>query len=125
MIKNVFFDLDGTLTDSREGIINGFEYALNYFGIKLEDRKYAEKFIGPSLADSFRSEYKFDDSLNNQTLSKEYDITSSDVNKALKQDKYDEGNINPFTPKNEVTIYNEPTLNVGTNPNRPLTPSDK
>lgn len=61
MIKNVFFDLDGTLTDSREGIINGFEYALNHFGIKLEDRKYAEKFIGPSLADSFRSEYKFDE----------------------------------------------------------------
>jgi len=61
MIKNVFFDLDGTITDSREGIINGFEYALNYFGIKLEDRKYAEKFIGPSLAESFKNEYKFDE----------------------------------------------------------------
>lgn len=61
LIKNVFFDLDGTITDSREGIINGFEYALNYFGIKLEDRKYAEKFIGPSLSDSFRNEYKFNE----------------------------------------------------------------
>lgn len=61
MIKNVFFDLDGTLTDSREGILNGFEYALNHFGIELVDRKYAEKFIGPSLADSFKNEYHFDE----------------------------------------------------------------
>ena len=61
MIKNVFFDLDGTITDSREGIINGFEYALNYFGIKVEDRKYLEKFIGPSLANSFKKEYGFNE----------------------------------------------------------------
>jgi len=61
MVKNVFFDLDGTLTDSREGIINGFVYALNHFNIEVENRKYLEKFIGPSLADSFRNEYKFDE----------------------------------------------------------------
>lgn len=61
MIKNVFFDLDGTITDSREGIINGFVYALKYYGIEVEDRKYLEKFIGPSLLDTFKNEYKFDE----------------------------------------------------------------
>ena len=43
-------------------------------------------------------------------LKKEYGITSNDVNKAKKTEKYEEGNINPFTPKNDVNIYNEPTL---------------
>lgn len=58
MIKNVLFDLDGTLTDSREGIINGFIYALSYFNIEVTDRKYMEKFIGPPLDESFKTEYK-------------------------------------------------------------------
>ena len=76
-----------------------------------------------------KGEYTFDDSVNKNTLSKEYDINSKDVSQGLKQDKYDEGNINPFTPNNEVTIYNEPSLNIGNDNNqndgKPLTPSDK
>lgn len=61
-----------------------------------------------------------------ETLEKQYVVTQSDVNKGKKNDKFDDGNINPFTPKSEVTIYNEPTLendnklNSGT-----LTPDDK
>ena len=43
-------------------------------------------------------------------LKQQYSVTESDVNKGKKQNKFDDGNINPFTPKNEVTIYNEPTL---------------
>lgn len=61
MIKNIFFDLDGTITDSREGIINGIEYALRYFEMEAGDRKYLEKFIGPPLSESFRNEYNFDE----------------------------------------------------------------
>ncbi len=61
MIKNVLFDLDGTLTDSREGIINGFIYALNSLGIKEEDRKSIEKYIGPPLDESFRNGYGLDE----------------------------------------------------------------
>ena len=71
-----------------------------------------------------KNDYTFDNSVNNQTLSKEYGITSSDVSQGLKQDKFDQGNINPFTPKNEVNIYNEPTLNAGNN-SGVLTPNDK
>ena len=82
--------------------------------------EFKESYVGIN-----KMEYQFDSSANDKTLSKEYNITTSDVNKALKQDKYEQGNINPFTPKKEVTIYNEPTLNNGTNSNKPLTPSDK
>ena len=88
MIKNVFFDLDGTITDSREGIINGFEYALNHFGIKLEDRKYAEKFIGPSLAESFSKEYKFDEEKTTLAVAKYREYYST---RGLKENKLYEG----------------------------------
>ena len=33
MYKYVFFDLDGTITEPEEGIINGVLYALSKFGI--------------------------------------------------------------------------------------------
>ena len=84
MIKNVFFDLDGTLTDSREGIINGFEYALRYFGIQVEDRKYLEKFIGPSLAESFKAEYKFDEEKTKLAVAKYREYYST---RGLKENK--------------------------------------
>ena len=32
--KVIFFDLDGTLTDPREGIVNSIQYAADYYGIK-------------------------------------------------------------------------------------------
>ena len=68
-----------------------------------------------------RSEYTYRNNKQDSAIEIQYDITSSDINKALKQDKYDEGNINPFTPKKDVTIYNEPTLNPnnGSNSNTP------
>ncbi|MCH5203926.1 MAG: HAD family hydrolase [Oscillospiraceae bacterium] len=53
MYKNVFFDLDGTLTDSAEGITNSVEYALNRLGITGYERSELYKFIGPPLMDSF------------------------------------------------------------------------
>ena len=61
-----------------------------------------------------------------KTLEKQYVVTESDVNKGKKTDKFDDGNINPFTPKSEVTIYNEPTLESDNKTNSgTLTPDDK
>ena len=54
MYKYVFFDLDGTLTDSGPGIINSAIYALGKFGITITDRKQLFPFIGAPLAESFR-----------------------------------------------------------------------
>lgn len=59
-MKYIFLDLDGTITDSREGITNCFEYALNYFGIEVENKADLEQFIGPPLEQSFREGFGFD-----------------------------------------------------------------
>ena len=56
----VFFDLDGTVADSGEGVTNSVIYALDKFGIK-ETVKNTKRFIGPPLAHSFRNFYGFDD----------------------------------------------------------------
>lgn len=71
-----------------------------------------------------KSEYTYDESVKQETLVKEYDITASDVANGLKKDKYEQGNINPFSPSSDVNIYNEPTLKPD-DPTKPLTPSDK
>ena len=51
-INHVFFDLDGTLTDSAEGILNSVVHALAYFNLQLP-REALISFIGPPLKDSF------------------------------------------------------------------------
>ncbi len=58
--NTVFFDLDGTVIDSGEGVSNSVLYALKKFGIN-ETKEKALKFIGPPLAHSFKEFYGFDD----------------------------------------------------------------
>lgn len=53
----ILFDLDGTLTDSAEGIINSVIYALNKKGIQETDRAKLTVFVGPPLLDSFMKYY--------------------------------------------------------------------
>lgn len=54
MYKYILFDLDGTLTNPELGITNCVMYALEKFGIKVEDRKELHPFIGPPLMYSFQ-----------------------------------------------------------------------
>ncbi len=51
--KSTLFDLDGTLTDSGEGIINCAALALKHFGLPVPDRKAMGVFVGPPLRDTF------------------------------------------------------------------------
>ena len=44
MFNTVLFDLDGTLTDPSEGITNSVAYALESYGIKVEDKKSLYSF---------------------------------------------------------------------------------
>ncbi|MBR1931246.1 MAG: HAD hydrolase-like protein [Lachnospiraceae bacterium] len=53
-MKNyLLFDLDGTLTDPKNGITTCVQYALRSFGIEESDLDKLEPFIGPPLTDSF------------------------------------------------------------------------
>lgn len=57
--RNIFFDLDGTLTDSMPGITRAVQYALRHYGIEAEDLNALRPFVGPPLQDSFREYYGF------------------------------------------------------------------
>ncbi len=57
--RDLFFDLDGTLTNPKEGITRSVEYALNAFGISVPDRDALCRFIGPPLVESFQTYYGF------------------------------------------------------------------
>lgn len=61
MYQYILFDLDGTLTDPREGITKSVQYALSKMGIEEPDLTALEHFIGPPLYDEFRRCYDFDD----------------------------------------------------------------
>lgn len=51
--KVILFDLDGTITDSGEGIINCVQLALSHFGLPHDDRNALRCFVGPPLRDMF------------------------------------------------------------------------
>lgn len=53
MNKTILFDLDGTLTDSGEGIINCAILALEHFGLPIPDREALRVFVGPPLHETF------------------------------------------------------------------------
>ncbi|MDD2967870.1 MAG: HAD-IA family hydrolase [Desulfovibrionaceae bacterium] len=55
MFKHIFFDLDGTITDSQQGIFQAVRYALAPQGIELSDAAL-RSFIGPPLVESFQRE---------------------------------------------------------------------
>lgn len=53
--KTILFDLDGTLTDSGEGIMNCAALALEHFHIPVPSREAMRVFVGPPLTSTFRS----------------------------------------------------------------------
>lgn len=55
----ILFDLDGTLTDPKEGITKSVQHALQAYGIDEPDLDKLCPFIGPPLSDSFKEYYGF------------------------------------------------------------------
>jgi len=53
MHKNIYIDLDGTLTDPFEGITKCIQYALERLGRPQPDAASLKRFIGPPLLDTF------------------------------------------------------------------------
>jgi phosphoglycolate phosphatase len=52
-MKQILFDLDGTLTDSGEGIMHCTELTLAHYGLPIPPRSEMQSMVGPPLRDSF------------------------------------------------------------------------
>lgn len=59
MYQTIFFDLDGTLTESAPGITRSVAYALKKWDIEVADLHTLDCFVGPPLAESFEKHYGF------------------------------------------------------------------
>ena len=59
----ILFDLDGTITDSKPGILKSMQYAMKNFGIGIKDEELDSYsfFLGPPLRDSFRKGFNLND----------------------------------------------------------------
>jgi len=53
--RNIIFDLDGTLTDSLEGIFNSLVYALRQIGYEEIPEIMPTEFLGPPLQQGFKN----------------------------------------------------------------------
>ena len=54
MYRYILFDLDGTLTDSREGVVGSVKYALEKMGKPVPPERELDKFLGPPLQDMYQ-----------------------------------------------------------------------
>lgn len=68
--KYLLFDLDGTLTDSSEGILNCFIHALECMGKPVPERSELMKLIGPPLDVNFRELLGFSEEETQQGIKK-------------------------------------------------------
>jgi phosphoglycolate phosphatase len=57
----ILFDLDGTLTDSGPGIVEGLRYALDAMDIEHPDDATIRTFLGPPLMVTFRDHFGMHD----------------------------------------------------------------
>tara|TARA_B110000914_G_C15499358_1_gene464977 strand:+ start:1601 stop:2251 length:651 start_codon:yes stop_codon:yes gene_type:complete len=57
----ILFDFDGTLFDSKIGILNAVKYAMTLEGVTVFDDDILESFIGPPLHYSFQKHYNISD----------------------------------------------------------------
>jgi phosphoglycolate phosphatase len=67
-IINILFDLDGTLTDPKEGIVNSILFAFNKLGIHENSIDELDTFIGPPLRESFLKRYNLTNELADKAM---------------------------------------------------------
>ena len=68
MYQYLLFDLDGTLTDSAEGIIKCVQYAAEKMGAELKKAEELRVFVGPPLSESFQNVYGFSEADTQQAI---------------------------------------------------------
>ena len=60
MIENIIFDLDGTLLDTTEGVLESSVYAIKQMGFEMLSHDKMLKFVGPPIQNSFINFYGCD-----------------------------------------------------------------
>lgn len=100
-MKNYFFfDLDGTICDTGEGVLNAVIYALEHFDIHVNDKSSLGGFMGPPLSFSFKKYYGF---------------TDEQASEAVKiyREYYNEKGVTEFTPYDGMRELFEKLKNNG------------
>lgn len=69
-MKNILFDLDGTISNSEAGITNCIRYVLDFWGIEQPPQEDLLCFIGPPLKEQFQKIYGFDEEKALQSVAK-------------------------------------------------------
>lgn len=69
-INNLFFDFDGTLFDTGEGIVKSVLYSAEAFGFKENNPEELKSFVGPPLLYSFMNRYAVDAQIGKKMISK-------------------------------------------------------
>lgn len=64
----ILFDLDGTLFDTSEGIVECYRVGLEHFGIYVKDNRELRKVIGPSLYKSYNEFFGLEGDQINQAV---------------------------------------------------------
>lgn len=57
--RYIFWDMDGTIINSYQGVTNCVKYALDHFGITIEEEAQLRRFIGPPLRKAFPEVFGF------------------------------------------------------------------
>ena len=57
MNRYLFFDLDGTVCNSSEGIFNSLDYAIDKMGLPRQSHAEMQHYIGPPLIRTFAEDY--------------------------------------------------------------------
>jgi len=67
-LNTILLDLDGTITNPKEGITKSIQYALRKVGIEVEDLDTLTKHIGPPLKEGFMEMWGFDEETANRLV---------------------------------------------------------
>jgi phosphoglycolate phosphatase len=55
----VIFDIDGTILDTTEGVVNSVCYTIQYYNLPMYSNNTLKSFVGPPMQESFKKVYNF------------------------------------------------------------------